>query len=143
MAAPGPSHPEDERDVRVARILRASRPEPEAAWRDDLERRVLTMAAPRERAPRRSSLAPPRFRLRAPWLAGGAAAAGLASFALLLGLAGAGPLSGEDSAVEADDDCRYVSVRRVERMPRLVMRSGEPVIRYDRKVVQRRVKRCG
>jgi hypothetical protein len=74
---------------------------------------------------------------------GGAAAGALACLALLLGLAGAVPLSTEgDSAVEADDNCRYVSVRRVERVPALVMRSGEPVIRYDRKVVQRRVKRC-
>jgi len=44
--------------------------------------------------------------------------------------------------VEAGDNCRYVTVRRVERVPELVKRSGEPVIRYERKVVQRRVKRC-
>jgi hypothetical protein len=143
---PGPDQPHEGHDAHVAGILRASRPEPEPSWQDGLERRLLAMSALEGRsAPKRT---PPLARLasraRTPWLVGGAAAAGLACLALLLGLAGAGPLSSEkDSAVEADDSCRYVSVRRVQRVPRLVIRSGESVIRYDRKLVQRRVKRCG
>lgn len=144
MPTPGPDQPHEGHDAHVAGILRASRPEPEPGWQDGLERRLLAMSAPGRRSARTPPLARLRSRPRTPWLVGGATAAGLASFALLLGLAGAGPLSSEkDSAVEADDSCRYVSVQRVQRVPRLVIRSGEPVIRYDRKLVQRRVKRCG
>lgn len=146
MATTGSQRAGDDGDADVERVLRASRPTPDPAWQQGLERQLLTMAAPRdERAASagRRRLAETTAWLRRPLVVGGAAAAGLASFVFALGLAGAGPLSTQsDPVVEAEDDCRYVVVRRTERVPKLIVRSGQPAIEYDRRVVRRRVERC-
>ena len=146
MTTTGSQHAGDGGDADVERVLRASRPAPDPSWQQGLERRLLTMAAPRDERPtsagRRRLAAGTRW-LKRPLVVGGAAAAGLASFIFALGLAGAGPLSTQsDPVVEAEDDCRYVAVRRTERVPRLIVRSGQPAIEYDRRVVRRRVERC-
>jgi hypothetical protein len=123
---------DEDRDV--ARLLQASRPEPDPAFRAALEERLL---APR----RRFRLALPSF--PRPALAGAALAGALALLLLVLGLAGSGPLSGDDDALRAKDNCRQVTVTRVERVPEVVQGSdGEPQIRYREQPVERVVTRC-
>jgi hypothetical protein len=123
---------EHREDPEVAGLLRASRPEADPAFRRSLEQRLLDR-------PRRLTLpALPR-----PALAGAALAGALALLLLVLGLAGSGPLSGDDDSVRAKDDCRQVTVTRVERVPRIATGSdGEPEIRYDERSVRRVVTRC-
>jgi hypothetical protein len=83
-------------------------------------------------------------RLRHPLFAGAATATGLASAALVLALAGGGPLApggGDDS--RASEDCRFVTVEKRERVPQIVLnRDGQPSVRYRVQLVERQVKRC-
>jgi ferric-dicitrate binding protein FerR (iron transport regulator) len=110
-------------DEQVEELLRRSTPEPDPGFVHSLENRLLP---PRE----------PQRRHR-PLLAGAALAAALACAALGLSLAGVGPLAGGDG-VQADSNCRFVTVTRVEQVPRVV--DGKLELRDQ--PVQRRVKRC-
>jgi hypothetical protein len=79
-----------------------------------------------------------------PALLGASAAVTMAAVALVLALAGVGPLAtGDDQSVKAKDDCRYVTVQRTERVPTIVTGSdGQPELRFQERQVERRVKRC-
>jgi hypothetical protein len=85
----------------------------------------------------------PRRRSRAPLRAGAALAGGLAALAFGLSLAGEGPVGGSDPAVEAGDNCRNVTITRLDRVPQLVVESGQPRIVYSREKVTKVVRRCG
>jgi hypothetical protein len=123
---------DEDRDV--ARLLEASRPEPDPAFGARLEERLF---APR----RRLRLAVPSF--PRPALAGAALAGALALLLLVLGLAGSGPLSGDDDALRAKDNCRQVTVTRMERVPEIAQGSdGEAQIHYRERPVKRVVTRC-
>jgi hypothetical protein len=112
-------------DRELEGLLRANRPRPDADWVRATEDRLL---------PRRRSWRPsPTVRV------GAAFAGGLA--ALMLGISLAD--SNSNDAVQAKDRCRSVTVTRVERVPALVLKDGQPRIVYSRKPVQRTVKRCG
>ena len=71
------------------------------------------------------------------------AACAVTGAGLALALAGANPLaSGEDGA-KAGDDCRYVTVRQPVRFPVEVRnRDAAATLRFERRLVERRVKRC-
>jgi hypothetical protein len=126
-------HGTQDTDARLELLLERSRPVPRAAFVHELQQRHLP-----EREPARAKL------FRRPLFAGGAAAAGLACGAVVLALAGGGPLApggGDDS--RASDDCRFVTVKKRERVPRIVLdRDGQPSVRYRVQLVERRVKRC-
>jgi hypothetical protein len=126
-------HGTQDTDARLELLLQRSRPVPRAAFVHELEQRLLP-----GREPARARL------LRRPLLAGGAAATGLAAAALVLGLAGGGPLApvgGDDS--RAVQDCRFVTVKKPARVPQIVLdREGRPSVRYREQLVDRRVKRC-
>ena len=120
-----PEHAEPDLDA----LLRRSRPEPDGAWVHATGEGLF--------APRRSWRPSGALRL------GSALVVGLATVALLLSLAGAGPLAGGDRAVEAKDDCRTVTVARVERVPAIVTDSrGTMRVVYTRERVRRLVRRC-
>ena len=126
-------HRTQDTDAPLELLLQRSRPVPRAAFVHELEQRHVP-----ERKPARAKL------LRRPLFAGGATAAGLASVALALALAGGGPLApggGDDS--RASQDCRFVTVEKRERVPRIVVdQDGQPSVRYREQLVERRVKRC-
>jgi hypothetical protein len=119
-------------DVEVVQRLRDSRPIPDPLFVEALEQRLLPK---RRREPRRA---------RRPLLMGSAAVAATAAAALVLSLAGAGPLApGGEKPVQAGDDCRYVTVTRPDRVPVIVTGSdGEPKVVFRERRVERRVKRC-
>ena len=115
-------------DPEMDALLRRARPEPDGAWVHATGERLF--------APRRTS--------RPVWRLGAAFAGGLAAFATVLSLAGVGPLAGGDQTVNAKDDCRAVTVTRVQRVPSLVTKpSGGVRITYTRKPVQVSERRCG
>jgi hypothetical protein len=111
-------------DEQVEQLLRTSRPEPDPGFVRSLEGQLFP-AHTQERRQR-------------PLLAAAVLASALAAAALGLSLAGVGPLGGGGDGVQADSNCRFVSVTRVEKVPTLV--DGQLKLRDQR--VQRRVKRC-
>jgi hypothetical protein len=126
-------HETQDTDARLELLLQRSRPVPRAAFVHELEQRLV---------PRRE---PGRARwLRRPLFAGAAAATGLASAAVVLALAGGGPLApGGGDASRASQDCRFVTVKKRERVPLIVVdRDGQPSLRYRMQLVERPVKRC-
>jgi len=123
--------PHDE-EVKVERLLRATRPAPDEQYAERLERRLLG------RRPRAAA----NGRLRTALVAFGAVAA-VALAALTLALAGAGPFGGGGQDVRAKDDCRLVEVTEIVRKP--VVREtadGGTTIDYVRQERTRLVKRC-
>ena len=109
-------------EEKVEQLLRASTPEPDPGFVRSLE----------------SELFPPKPQPRhRPLLAAAALVTALAAAALGLSLAGVGPLAGSDG-VQADSNCKFVTVTRLEQTPVLV--NGQMKFRDQR--VQRRVKRC-
>jgi hypothetical protein len=82
--------------------------------------------------------------LRHPLFTGAAAATGLASAAVVLALAGGGPLApGGGDASRASQDCHFVTVKTRARVPLIVVdRDGQPSLRYRMQLVERPVKRC-
>lgn len=114
--------PHDLPDPQVETLLERSRPEPHAHFRAQTARDLFP-----ERAPRRR-----------PLLLGAATATALAAGALFAGLVGLEPFAGDD-AVQAEPECRTVTVTRTERVPVLVDGAR---IEYRRKPVERRVERC-
>ena len=110
-------------DEQVEQVLRASRPEPDPGFVSELEARLFPAPAPKRHRP---------------LLAGIALAGGLACAALALSLAGVGPLGGGDEGVQADSNCKFVTVTRVEKTPTVV--DGQLKLRDQ--PVQRRIKRC-
>lgn len=121
-----------ELDAEVEERLRAARPEPDSRFVAELAERLFP-APPQRRVSRRS--------WRPAWAGAGVAAA-LACGALLLGLAGAGPLSGGQHAPQAKDDCRFVTVKRLEQQPVVVRTSHGSGLEFQKRQVTRRVKRC-
>ena len=119
-------------EAHVEQLLRQSRPEPDPEFLASLERRLF---------PRR--VGEPR-RGRRPFLVGAAATAAMASVALVAGLIGAGPLALDgQSSSQAGDHCRFVLVKRSERVPVVVTtRNGDQKLRFRPRTVERRVKRC-
>jgi hypothetical protein len=117
-------------DEQLERLLHASRPRPRLGFTEELE----------------SSLFPARVarhRRRRPLLAASGLAGGLALVALAFGLAGSGPLASQNDSSQAGQNCRYVMVKRTQRVPRVVTdQSGQPRIVTQKRVVERRVKRC-
>ena len=81
---------------------------------------------------------------RRPLVAAGALAGGLAAVLLGLSVAGSGPLGpAGDTSVDAKQHCRYVTVKKVVRVPRVVETAhGHTQIVTRRHTVSRRVKRC-
>ena len=126
-------------DQRVEALLRASRPEPDGEFADRLERRLL--GAEPVRAPRRSAWMP-RLALR-PAFAGAGAVGLLATAALVVGLAGGGPLGGSDQGARAGENCRFVTVKRPGKVPVMVTTAdGDYRVVYRNGTVTKRVKRC-
>lgn len=117
-----PQHTEPELDA----LLRRNRPEPDPAWVRATGERLL---------PDRGR------RLPALRLAGGLVA-GLAAAAVGLSLAGVGPIADDGDVVEAGDDCRPVTVERVQRVPTIATVDGELRVRFRRERVRRTVERC-
>ena len=114
-------------------LLRESRPEARPGFERELERRLFDAPA----RGRRRRLAP------RPVLVGAAAAAALAAAVLGLSLADAGPLGGSDAGVEADSNCRIVTVTERERVPYVVESEGRPPrIDFRTETRSRQVKRC-
>jgi hypothetical protein len=129
----GTPDPHDEVDPEVEAWLRRNAPTARGEFIRKLEGDLF---GSRTTAARR-----PAWR---PAFAGAGLAGGLATAAVALSLAGVGPLapSGEHGA-DANSHCRYVSERHVQRTPKVVTGpSGQPAIRYDRKVVTTQVRRC-
>jgi hypothetical protein len=124
-----PTHPPE--DVALERWLRASRPEPRVGFVDELEHRLIVRKQPARRKSQR------------PLLAGLAAALGTAAAVLVLALAGVGPFTQGGDGVNARDNCRFVTATRVESVPRHVSGpNSQPVVRYQKRTVHRRVRRC-
>jgi len=114
-------------------LLRKSRPEARAGFKQELEEQLL----PRRR--------PVRWlrRLPRPALVGAATATAMATAVLGLSLAGTGPLAGSESGVEATSNCRTVTVTERERVPYLARTAGgEPKIAFRYEKRRRQVKRC-
>jgi hypothetical protein len=109
-------------DEQVEQLLRASTPQPDAGFVRSLE----------------SELFPSRERRHRPLLAAAALVAALACAALGLSLAGLGPLGGGGDGVQADSNCRFVTVTRLEQTPLLV----NGAMKFREQPVERRVKRC-
>jgi hypothetical protein len=123
-----PADPEVELDA----LLTKSRPEPAPEWVDALEERLL----PR-RISRPHVIALPRLRV------GVGIAVGLAVLLIVLGLAGAGPLSDEAPNVRAKEDCQLVRVTRTERVPVVATApDGSTTVSYRRERVERLERRC-
>ena len=110
--------------------LRAARPRPDRAFVEQLEDRLFPSPQPR-----RSFVFRPAF-------AGGLLAGGLAAVAVILGLAGGGPLGSGDHAGQAQSNCHFVAVRQHVRVPVLVQKADGPHIVYQQRVETRNVKRC-
>jgi hypothetical protein len=122
----------DQHDAAVEAILWASRPEPDPAWVEGLERRLLT-----PRSARRLANLRPRLGLSF------ALAGGLAVVAVTLSLAGVGPLVRQSDSVDARDDCQVVTIPAIERVPLLVRDpDGAARLIYRDRRVTRRVTRC-
>src|SRR4051812_13779309 len=111
-------------DEQVEQLLRASTPEPDPGFVDSLESRLLPAPAPQRR--------------HRPLLAAAAVVAGLACAALGLSLAGVGPLGGGNDGVQADSNCKFVTVTRHEQTPVLV--NGQ--LQFRTQPVKRQVRRC-
>jgi hypothetical protein len=107
----------------AAKLLRQSRPTPDAAFVSELEDKLLPARQPARR---------PR-----PLIAALAAGGATAAFVAILTLAGAGPLAG-DNSVNANRNCQTVTIHKRERVPTLV--NGDVRLRYA--TVERRVERC-
>jgi hypothetical protein len=117
---------DDERDVEL--LLLESRPIPDPEWRGQLRRSLSTK-------PRQSRLQ--RFGLAA------VAAAAVSAAFLVAGLLGGGPLSGlSNEPVTAKDNCRFVVEKVERRVPTIVDGVAGPRVEYQRRMVDRRVKRC-
>jgi len=117
-------------DETVEAQLQEVHPRPAPGFVDRLERQLFPQPEARRSSRRR------------PLLVGAAAAAGLASIALAAGLAGGGPLGGDDGP-HASEDCRYVTVKKPGRIPRLSFdEQGRPRLYSRRAVVKRTLKRC-
>jgi hypothetical protein len=115
-------------DPELEALLERARPRPDPAFVRATEARLL---------PQRRSRRMPALRV------GAAVAGGFAALAFGLSLAGVGPLGDGDPAVRAQDNCRNVTVTKVERVPRLVVaEDGTPRIVYSRKPVTRVERRC-
>jgi hypothetical protein len=126
-------HDTQDTHARLELLLERSRPIPRAAFVHELEQ---SLVPGREPASSR--------RLRRPLFAGAAAATGLACAALVLALAGGGPLApeGGDNS-RASQECRFVTVEKRARVPQIVVdQDGRPSVRYHVQRVERRVKRC-
>ena len=106
----------------VEQLLRVSTPEPDPGF-------VRSLG---------SELFPRRERRQRPLLAAAGLVAALACTALGLSLAGVGPLGGGNDGVQADSNCKFVTVTRQEQTPVLV--KGR--LQFRQQPVQRRVKRC-
>lgn len=114
---------------RVEALLRQSRPEPRAGFRDELARELFDQGRS-TRVPR-------------PLLVAAATVTAVATAVLGMSLAGVGPLAGSDGGVEATDNCRTVTVVRRERVPYVTRsRSGETRIAYRSERKRRQVRRC-
>lgn len=111
----------DRPDPQVEQLLEASRPRPNAHWRAQTARDLFGAPAPRRRS----------------WRLGAVTAGALAAGALTAGMIGLEPFASDDP-VQADRDCRTVTVTRTERVPRI----EDGKLRYRRQAVQRRVERC-
>ena len=120
-----PEHAEPELDA----LLRSRRPMPDPAWVAATEQRLLPT-----RRKRFSWGGMPALRL------GAALAVALAGLVLALSLFGGGPLGGGNEPVDAKNDCRTVTVTRVERVPVVV--DGGARIEYREQRVRRPVRRC-
>jgi hypothetical protein len=118
-------------DEQIVEVLRASRPDPSPEFLASLE--ATLFVAPAQRSPRQR-----------PVLVGAFAAAGVALAALVLSLAGVGPLAASQKQdVKARTGCDYVAVKKWISVPSLVRpRGGEPRIVYREQLVERQVKRC-
>jgi hypothetical protein len=115
-------------DELVAERLRAHSPRPDPEFVRTLRERLLP-------APRRRFGG--GFRIAA-----GAAVGATTAIVLLLGLAGAGPLSSGDET-QATDDCRYVRVERQRQVPVVTTDAkGRPEIVLRRREVTRMERRC-
>ena len=114
-------------------VLIARWPAADPGWVQALEERLLAPApVPRARV----------WPLRRLGL-GLAFALSLAVLVACLSLAGVGPFSGRSGSVSARDDCRTVTITRVEPVPTLVTgREGEPQLVYRQQRVTHRVRRC-
>lgn len=117
-----PQHTEPELDA----LLRRNRPEPDPAWVRTTGERLLPA--------RRRRL--PALRLA------GALAGGLAAVTVGLSLAGVGPIADDRDVVEARDECRPVTVERVQRLPSIATVDGELRLQFRRETVRRTVERC-
>ncbi len=128
-----PDYGTQDTDAPLELLLERSRPVPRATFVHELEDRLLPA-----REPARA------IRFRRPLFAGAAAAAGLASAALVLALAGGGPLApGGGDASRASQDCHFVTVKERARVPLIVVdRDGRPSVRYRMQLTKRPVKRC-
>jgi hypothetical protein len=116
-------------EERVEELLRRSRPAPDPRFVEALDRKLFH---------RRRLL--PDLRMRAPLVAGGAAAVGLAAALVTVSLTG--PLSSGDEK-SARANCRVVTVDKRVREPYLVRaKSGDLDIRFRERVVPTRVTRC-
>ena len=118
----------------VEQLLVRSKPVPSPIYRAELERRLFDSG----RSSRPRWLPAGRTAL-----AGAVGAVGLAATFALLGLAGSGPLSSDDSDVRAKDPCRYVTTLGPTRTPYVVeLADGSIEIRFRRERAERLVKRC-
>jgi hypothetical protein len=131
MTMDSPGSPDSATERAVADQLCASRPAPDRGWIRKEERRLFHIDS-------RQHWAFPQVRVAAAFVLA------VAATVLLLSLAGVGPLGGAArEAVQADDNCRYVTVTRIERTPAVVEGAdGTPSIVYRDERVSRRVKRC-
>jgi hypothetical protein len=119
-------------DPQLADLLRSRRPQPSMHFVAETERELF--------APRRSRLS---WRPAAATRLGGALVAGFAALVLVLSLAGVGPLAGDDTGVQARDDCHTVAVKRFQRVPEVVTgKDGQAKVVYVRKRVPRYERVC-
>jgi hypothetical protein len=115
---------------RSEELLRDLRCEPRAEFVRELEASLLSRTRRRRRL--------------GTLVAAGALSASLATFTLILGVAGLLPWGlGHSRSVEAGSDCKVVTVVRHERRPILVV-DGDGKIRTEQRVVavHKPVKRC-
>lgn len=117
-------------DAELDALLRRARPQPEGAWvRTTGEQLFAGQTGRRSR---------PALKL------GTVFAGGLAAFATALSLAGVGPLATGDQTVDAQDNCRTVTVTKLQRVPSIMTTpSGEVRVTYTRRPVEISERRCG
>ena len=122
--------PGEDRTEEVASVLRMASPAPPPAFVDALERRLIQS---------NSGSGWPRR----PALMATLGACAVTGIGLALALAGANPLAGDNKGAEADDGCRYVVVTQPVRVPiEARNRDGTTTLRFERRLVERGVKRC-